>query len=38
MKQERQAFFDKYLDYRTRNGKLACEYVKDFLDETFEKE
>jgi hypothetical protein len=38
MKQERQAFFDKYLDYRTRNGKLACEYVKDFLDETFENE
>jgi hypothetical protein len=37
MKPERQAFFDKYLDYRARNGKLACEYVKDFLDETFTK-
>jgi CDP-glycerol glycerophosphotransferase (TagB/SpsB family) len=37
MKYEREAFFDKYLDYKTRNGKLACEYVKDFLDETFEK-
>jgi CDP-glycerol glycerophosphotransferase (TagB/SpsB family) len=37
MKPEREALFDKYLDYRARNGKLACEYVKDFLDETFGK-
>jgi hypothetical protein len=37
MKPERQAFFDKYLDYKTINGKLACEYVKDFMDETFGK-
>jgi hypothetical protein len=34
MYQERMDFFDKYLNYKKINGKLACEYIKEILDET----
>lgn len=36
MYDQRKQFFDMYLDYRKQNGKLACEYIKELLDKTFE--
>lgn len=35
MYEVRKQFFDKYMDYRKRNGKLASDYVKHYLDTTF---
>lgn len=36
MYEAREKFFEKYLDYKTRNGKLASDYIKEYLDRTFE--
>lgn len=31
----RKEFFEQYMDYMTQNGKMASDYIKDFLDDTF---
>ena len=32
MKERREEFFEKYMDYRNQNGMLASEYIKQYID------